>query len=363
MGKVQGFDYGTKPTVAVIGDIGFPELLRRGLAGLGYSLLPQHGLLVNPPLLVMIFEDADTARECFTRFRGWCQDAPDGDAVGTTFIEYDSGEYGFCVYQEPRLLVQRLVPEPERSEFEQLMMVTAHLKLFPSQSPHYSWFKSAVRDRMFVLAPGTKDGELILDLALRKGQVHFYAQDQIPEESIASTFARLEGEAGPPLPRPVSSEMKLRPRNIAERRRAQLSRFFPVTLERLAFQPSFDELKSQLKAEGYREWQVVQAACNVLLRRRKPELFRTVGTPASGQLEPQPSPLEYLLHNSEDLSAPKPAEGALSASALRRQIHADMRHLLGYVGATDFLKTRHSRKQLQMELERRELLAEGWASS
>lgn len=348
-----GFDYGTKPTVGVLGDVEFPHLLRRGLIGLGYGLVPQFGLLVNPPFLAMVFEDAEIARDCFAHFRGWCEDPGDADALGIAFIEYDSGEYGLSVYQEPRLLSERLIPEPERSEFELVTMITPHLKLFGAVSQAYSWFKSAVKDRLFVLAPATSEGELILDLGLRKKQVDFFNHHDIPEHSVVQVFADLDQHARESGPRPVPVEAKLAPEEIASRRASQLSRFFPVTLERLEFEPAFTRAKAVLVSNGYREWQVLQAACNVGLRHRSPELFR----PAQSAADPgQVQLLRYLVHDVELVSMPQLHKSASSPTALRRQIHADMRNLLTYVGVTDSDRSRLSRQQLQRELERRGLL-------
>lgn len=65
-----GFDYGTKPRVAVVGDLEFPQLLSDGLVALGYLEIPQFGVLVDPPVLVMAFWDKTIAKECFTHFIG-----------------------------------------------------------------------------------------------------------------------------------------------------------------------------------------------------------------------------------------------------------------------------------------------------
>ena len=353
MAKILGFDYGTKPSLMVVGDYSFPDLLRRGLVGLGYSLLPEHGLLVNPPLLVMIFNDLEIAKEVFEHFHGWCEGETDGDAVGITFIEYDSGEYGLCMYQEPKALTRRLVPEPDRSEYQILSTLASHLKLFPEQSQHYQWFKSVVSDRTFLLAAGTTDGRLLPDTVLRKSQVAFYSQHEIPEQSLARTFADPEREESPSEPRPLPQELKLAPADIGPRRKRQLRRFFPVTLESLTFSSEFRAALEHLKGKGYREWQILQAACNVALRHRIPELFRRR---TAGQGQQEASPLAFLLLNAEQLPTTSLPPAAYSLRSLSLQIHADMRNLFQYLGSTELAESSVRRTKLLKALDERRLL-------
>ena len=131
--------------------------------------------------------------------------------------------------------------------------------------------------------------------------------------------------------------MKASLREVAERRRSQLSRFFPVTLERLSFDPGFRRVLEQLTSEGYKEWQVVQAGCNLALRSYAPELF---SPEAEGNGDSQEEPnkgdvLDYLLGRStEDVMETFPAN-EMPASALREQIVADGRDLLSYIAGPD----------------------------
>ncbi|MGA9099257.1 MAG: hypothetical protein WB392_10030, partial [Methanotrichaceae archaeon] len=155
--KVFGYDYGTKPQVAVIADIEFPEILRSSFIALAYDQVPQFGALVNSPLLTMVFKDDDGAQKCFTHFNSWCNSSGDGDIVGIGFIEFDSGEYGMCIYQEFDHVIKQCIPELLRSEVEPTLMSVGHLKMFPVQSEGYQWFKTLAEKEKFVLAPGTSE--------------------------------------------------------------------------------------------------------------------------------------------------------------------------------------------------------------
>jgi len=337
-----GYDYGTKPKVIVVSDIEFLDLLKRGdFTAVGYSKVPQFGLLVNAPLLVIIFNDREAGRECFTHFKGWSDASGDGDAVGTGFIEFENGDYGLCIYPENKHLIERSIPEIHRSEVEPIIMVVGYLKVLQQRSGYYDWFKSAVKTSPFVLAPGTMEGGPMLDLAIRKQEVRFYYENDIPENTMEAALMRsrkADGEGE--LRRPIPPEMMPSAQDIYERRMSQLRRFFPVTLECLRFNSHFIRVQKRLIEEGYREWQILQAVCNMALKSRTPQLFDTskVSSGNSQESEAKMKILDYLLTNFEDISETFPSLGRFSSAKLRKQIEADEYDLLQYVAAPDVPK-------------------------
>ena len=337
-----GYDYGPKPKVIVVSDVEFPDLMKRGdLSALGYSKLPQFGILVNAPLLVMFFNDGKAGRECFTHFKGWSDASGDGDAVKIGFIEFENGDYGLCIYPENRHLIERSIPEIHRSEVEPIIMVVSYLKVFQQRSGYYDWFKSAVKTSPFILAPGTVEDGPMLDLAIRKQEVHFYHENDIPENTMEAALLRsrkADGEGE--LHRPIPPEIKPSAQDIYERRLSQLRRFFPVTLEHIRFNPDFDQIQKQLTEEGYKDWQVVQAVCNMALKHRTPQLFDTskVSSGSSQESETKMKILDYLLTNFEDISIAFPSLNRSSSVKLRKQIEADEYDLLQYVAAPDVPK-------------------------
>ena len=323
-----GYDYGTKPCVAVVGDLEFPQLFSDGLVALGYMKIPQFGILVDPPVLVMAFRDKTMGRECFTHLKGWSDASEDGDAVGIGFIEFGVEEYGLCVYQEPKRLTDRVLPKSHQDESEPLLINVGYIKRFPKASQGYAWFKSMTERSPFVLAPGTIDGELMLDLAIRKREVNFYQQDNIPEHTMESVLVKpyISGAEKSPKPSPTPN-LKLSPLEIFQRRRSQLARFFPVTLERLRFSPLFSQTKQKLVKEGCQEWQVTQAGCNLVLKYRLPELFAKTDDDQYDAM----GVLDYLLTYSEDVSSKLPPDQELSIEQLLEQIKADTYELIRYV--------------------------------
>jgi hypothetical protein len=351
--RAVGYDYGTKPKVMVMGDMEFPSLLGDSYLALAYAVEPQFGALVDAPMLVMVFENEAAGRACFARFGGWCEASGSGDAVALGFVEVDDAEYVMCIYPDHERLVQRALPETHRPEVDPLVFMVGHSKTFPRQSGGYDWFKRAAGRSPFVLAPATPDGSVMIDAAFYKTEVGFYREDDLPEHSMELALMRLRrGEEDAYGPKPPEAAG---PEEITERRWAQLSRFFPVTLERLSFDTAFGRMLRQLTSEGYREWQVMQAGCNLTLRSYAPELF------SSGEEEGD-SPeelnradiLDYLLDQSEDAMGTFPPTGEMTAPVLREQITADGRDLLSYVAGPDTPDL--TAEDLQAELASRGLL-------
>lgn len=323
-----GFDYGTKPRVAVVGDLEFLQLLSDNLVALGYSEVPQFGILVDPPVLVMVFQNKTIARECFMHFKSWSDASEDGDAVGIGFVEFENNKYGLCVYQEPERLTDRVLPKSYQVESEPLLMNVGYIKRFPQASQGYTWFKTMVKRSPFVLAPGTLNGELMLDLAIRKREVSFYQHDNIPENTMESVLARpYQSDIENPLKASPKPNLKLSPLEIFQRRKAQLARFFPVTLERLRFSTTFSEIKQKLVDEGYQDWQVVQAGCNLALKYRLSELFAKTDDAQYDAM----GVLDYLINHSEDVSEKLPPEQEISKIKLLEQIKIDTYEVIQYV--------------------------------
>lgn len=75
---MTGFDYGIKPSIVVLGDMQFHELLQSGLQALGYGELPQFGVQIDAPFVAFAFSGEEIAQESFKRLRDWIEGS-DGD--------------------------------------------------------------------------------------------------------------------------------------------------------------------------------------------------------------------------------------------------------------------------------------------
>lgn len=351
-----GYDFGTRPKVMVVGDGEFPSLLRRGLVALGYGKVPQFGVLVNIPLLNLGFKDEAIGRECFEHFKRWNSDSRDGDAVRLSFIEFETGEYGLCISQDQERLIHRYLSEQDEAEVDPLLMIVGHLKMFQRQSDAYHQFKREVKSSPCVVALGTHDGKIPIDFAFWKREINFYREQEVPDQTIERTLLKLhDGDEVNERPRPVPTELRPSVQELLRRRFSQLARFFPVTQELLNFSPAFRQAKQELLSEGYREWQVIQAGCNISLRTRLPDPFPSEDE-SSGELGDGTIKLKllyFLLEHVEELPMSLPSN-ACSKINLRTQILADSSDLLSYVTAPDVPAIADS--DLQQELAKRGLV-------
>jgi hypothetical protein len=328
-----GYDYGTKHQVVVVADMEFPEMLRSSFIALAYGQVPQFGALVNSPLLMMVFKDEDSAQKCFTHFNSWRNASGDGDAIGVGFIEFDNGEFGMCIYQEHESLIEQYISELHRPEVEPTVMSIGHLKIFSEQSKGYQWFKALAKKEKFVLAPGTSEYGPMLDLGIIKQKAHFYAEKNIPENTMENLLMKLKSGRQSEVQRYSPRELRQTAKELQERRCNQLRRFFPVTIERLRLNQEFLKLENKLTEDGYKNWQIFQAACNICLANRVPELFDSAET-TSGQANTIPIRiLDYLLANFEDLSILLPPMEEFSAERMRQQICADAMETIQYFTA------------------------------
>jgi hypothetical protein len=354
VGNPIGYDYGIKPRIMIIGDMQFPALLRDGFIALGYSYAPQFGVLSNVPLLVMIFNDENIAEECFSSFNIWCYNSKDGDAISVSFIEFETGEYGLCVYPEFQQLIDRSIPKSYISDIEPIVLGTGFLKMFPKISESYRHFKSVVKESSFILAPGTMDYGPILDLGIIKKRIYFHQEKEISEQTMESFLlqSHKSNEIEKPFKIPFGTKTNLK--EIHELRETQLSRFFPVSLEYLRFNSEFLQIKTQLNQKGYYDWQIYQAACNIIIKHRTPEIFNKDPN-LSNELQKdkiKTEILKYLCDNFEDISMPYPSLDFLSISEICKQIKADSFELIYHLDHTNLPKQTLSPEETQSELTR-----------
>ena len=206
--------------------------------------------------------------------------------------------------------------------------------MFPHQSEAYRWFKSEAVSSPFVIAPQSVNGEPIKELALRKRKINFYREDEVPEHTIENSLvsnrnAKEEKHVSQAIPR----EFRFSTRGMHERRRVQLSRSFPVTLERLRFSTEFMQTKQQLISKGFRDWQIIQAGCNVALRHLAPKLFEHEGDGSDSIQRGMVAQnvLAFLIGTHQTLSLALVPADKFSMEGLREQIFADSLALLRYV--------------------------------
>lgn len=321
--QFHGYDYGAREVVDIVVDLTFIEHMKK-CTGMGFGKIPRWGLFHEPLVLLFVFEDLASAHGCFKVFNDWITSPEgDGDTVAITFIEFDDDSYGSVVGPEMTHLINQSIPEKILNEVDPISQLMYRMIHVPNQSGWYRWFKSSAEHSPFVVMPATKDGP-IENLAFRKRNVEFLRAEDVPSNHPAYFFTQKDGVARRNEYRPV-----LEPDGLYERRKQQLKRFFPVTLERLLLNQHFEVLKQSPQLDAFSDWELRQAVCNLTLKYRAPELFATI---VEGY--PQAALIEFHLDNPEIVDFPPLPDSNLSIEALFGQALANRRYLLDYVSET-----------------------------
>lgn len=274
----------------------FMTPIREHLHALSYSPpAPGHG--VADPSLAFIFDAPAAAEQVFDIFGKWAGAPAAGAAIGLSLVTRDDGAYTMCVYPEMSHLQARLAPGPLAAHLDARVVSPAHMKTFPGPSQNLPEFKAAALGKLVTILPGLTNGSLAPGLAIADVPIRFLQEAELSPSDYE--YALLNGVEPSDSP---SEPDDRRPEVLARRRRTLLSRYFPVTLERLRFDPAFERASRQLAREGYASWQVQQAACNLTLSDRLldlPEDDRDavgilMGLEASPEELPQP-PLQWTL--------------------------------------------------------------------
>jgi len=348
-----GFDYGVKPSVMIVGDIQYPNLIHEGKPkAMGYGRLPHFGLLPNPLFAALIFENEEKGKECFKHFKAWADSSKDGDAVSLSFIERNEGGYVVCVYEEINRLINRRLPEYLRSEVSPLITTATSFPLTVEKpSDFFLVFKEEAKETPFLFGGAGRTGKLFPDLVIQKMEVQFYKEDEIPENTPESAYLNIKSakEGQWKFERKQPGEEA---EAIGGRRRRRLKMFHPITIEKIEYLPNYQETRDKLRAEEFADWQILQGLCNIAVS------YRMCGKPYYEELTEETAQmdiLKYLLNDFEEPKTPMPPESYISVEAIRKQIIADMIALLRNTGSEPKYK---SKKALLKSLQRKGFLGE-----
>jgi len=323
-----GFDYGVKPHFLALGDVEYTNLIHEAKPlAMGYGKFPHFGLLHDPPFACIVFENEDKGKECFQHFKGWAEGSEDGDAVSLSFIETSRGGYAVCIYPERDLLVDRCIPKHLQAEVSQLIMSTVSFPLTVDKiSPYYLFFKGEAQNKPFIFCGSSRTGKLFLESAILKRKVNFFYEGEIPEDAPESVYSHLNRQENKEISREKKESPKEPSEVIYKRRWKRLKTFLPITLEKLNYSVKFRDSKDVLLSEGFAVWQIVQAACNVVVSMRmcsKPHFDGLEEKSAAADI------LEFLLNGFEAPDVDFPQD-IFSEEVLREQTLADSNELLKY---------------------------------
>lgn len=318
---MTGYDYGIKPRYAVIGPLNYSKILSENLIALGYQELDYFEILVNPAVLALIFSNEASAKECFEEFSRWQEGSSSTDGITISVILFNSNEFGLCIYPDSEKLLDRALPKEIVNEVDPLIISPGYMKLFPDQSQALRWFIEKTRNNPFVLIGGTEKYP-IKETALRILRLNVIDEEALQENSLEYMLAKglMVGERE--SPKYGNFEIKIE--KIKTQRRRNFDRFFPVTQEYLRRNKQFMDSFDQLTRKGFKSWQIIQAACNIGLKNREPELFID-DQKASTNI------IEYLVYNHETPNVVYVLDVCdFSIEKIEEQIHLDSIYLLRF---------------------------------
>lgn len=328
-----GYDYGIKPNIMVVGDVEYINLINKGVPiAMGYGRLPSYKSLANPLFACLMFENEEKGIECFQRFKNWGKPSGDGDvdgdAVALSFIEHENGGYTVCIYPETDRLLNRCVPKYLQNEISPMFCMPISFPLTTtSTNEYYHHFKNSAAKESFLFAGGAKSKGVLFETIILKKCINFFKENEIPKGALESTFKRDDKD--------VSGKVNVSKKpfldsidDIYNRRLKKLEMYLPISLHKLEYNSEYLKNKDLLISQGFANWQVLQAACNITISTRMcgKKHFEMLDTEKAHQ-----SILEYLSHSYE-----KPNEKCISKkyntlNIIKEQIVLDMVELLKHI--------------------------------
>lgn len=335
MDLITGRDFGIKPTIMVVGDLEFPQLLHESFVALAYGQIEESresGLIAVRPGLGLAFEDAQGAQTCFEHFNAWITGSKSESAIGLSFIEFEDNSYGLCIYQDALSLQDRCIPTSHKSFVDPLLVCIGYIKRFPQQSIAYHSFKMVATKEPVYIEPLTQEGDFH-HLGFVKSDIKFYAEADVPEDTIEDSLLR--GKESTDGVSERSNKRRLPSyEQIHYHRQRVMEQFFPVTLERFSLTKELQSLTSTLLTAGYRRWQIQQAVCFIALQQRCPELFSLVDEDKA-KSGGESLILDYLISNPEAALTTHLPVSVLTLINVTERIDANSKTLLQYCLANE----------------------------
>ena len=164
------------------------------------------------------------------------------------------------------------------------------------------------------------------DMGLREGffkkDVRFLDKAHLATDTIEYRVTELssldkstfDSKSSPPIPTPEE---------VAQLRRKQMKRFFPVTIARLPYNQSFERARESLQSK-YAKWHIIQAACNLYARGNWPDL-------GMGEKVNMQGIYENLRSHAQNSTEDAPLSFPYEVQQMEDQILSDIAYLHSYV--------------------------------
>lgn len=283
-GSTQGFDYGILPSLCITANPNFYELYYKAKClAVSYTVIPQVGMRSDIPMIGLAFENYKIARQWFMMIKDMMTSPCDESALDMSFVEdLEDNRYFFHVGINIQQLFLRTLGKGGEKDFRPMGITTTLSKDFKI-SKYFLDFKNNFKGEDILVCPmkleknvAKKTGgydsfkfafnpdNVEYDVGFWKKDIEFndvVSMDQDSTAYISSKIAsgeKPEKKNLPALDVPSADEV----RNL---RIKQMRRFFPVILARIEYNNSYRTAEEFL-VKSYLEWQVLQAACNILIK-------------------------------------------------------------------------------------------------
>jgi hypothetical protein len=357
-----GFDYGFLPTVAALSSISFPKLLTdASVIAIGYGEAndPDVGVV---PAISLVGTNVENLIAAFQEFTAWAQ-ATDGDALELNFVFLKSGGYLLALTPERRRLELRCLGY-ERTHrvisffvswvkqldtvHPALLRIREYAQHFPAPflfaashlkgKPPFVGADPRMVEPVDVVKPLLKfDVTFTNEADARPGSAAWMALQAAIERSKKGKKAKSK------------SPVRTTPKEIFDFRARSLGIHFPVTMERISMDEELQKVHATLRENGFRQWQLDQATCNLVLS------HQLVGQPHFRGIR-QHNLSETVVNalNERYEMADLQALPSIATDMLRTQVTADGQALMKFLG----LRARSEGLELLRELADNQVLDE-----
>jgi hypothetical protein len=281
----KGHDFGTTTRVAFLGDLEFNRhLIEAQIVACAYGIQRHEELGVTLPSISLVGENPEPLRRAFASFHTWAKPS-DADVVELSIVTLNEGGYLIGVNTDAKATID--IVRTQHPLADPLVPFLTWAKKMDTRHP----FIEELRDyQRGLVAPFLLDGAVVgsderplkpteadvrqVDdlVPLLKFKCMIVSENDVEANTAAAIILAVHRKAAPmTLPKRKTADSDISnksPVGINTRRRQILSQNFPVTLARFRQLAKSQELMRDLSELGLLEWQVEQAACNLVLSKK-----------------------------------------------------------------------------------------------
>lgn len=325
-----GMDYGVKPRLSLIADIGFVDNFKKAnCCGLMYGFCPDSSGVNLPRELAFMMENEEFAEKFLDSLIAWKANSHgDSNAVSLEFVELNNGDYMLAIGPDIELFMKRMTPEHLTGRIDPIMFVMSQAKGGMKIGVNYKNFRDHYAEgrrisvRYYLVkdnVPYKKSEKYFI-----KDKFQFYSEDNIPNRANGHFLVKGKDPKFEPERPP-----KIFPDDpgIENRRNEELKYFFPITFKTIN-KPEWAALVGSIN-KIYTHSQIAQAVCNlVLLERLKLANPKNVDINKPGL---DLSLIEHLLVTYESFDSHTPDLSYFTKQKIEKQIRSDAKYLKQYL--------------------------------